>query len=67
MALRRGRVIGTNGWQLPVLHVSSDNQQHEQGGAEDYPFIELHQFWHVRYCLPLYREQLRASAPAGAF
>jgi hypothetical protein len=50
-----------------VLHVSSDNQQHEQGGAEDYPFIELHQFWHVRYCLPLYREQLRASAPAGAF
>jgi hypothetical protein len=48
MALRRGRVIGTDGWQLPVLHVSSDNQQHEQGGAEDYPFIELHQFWHVR-------------------
>jgi hypothetical protein len=30
-----------------VLHVSSDDQEHEQGGGDDYPIVELHQFWHV--------------------
>jgi hypothetical protein len=36
------------------LHVSSDDQEHEQGGGDDYPIVELHQFWHVgSICLPL--------------
>jgi hypothetical protein len=67
MALRRGRVIGTDGWQLPVLHVSSDNQQHEQGGAEDYPFIELHQFWHVRSVCRYLESSSEPRHPPGLF
>jgi hypothetical protein len=67
MALRRGRVIGTDGWQLPVLHVSSDNQQHEQGGAEDYPFIELHQFWHVRSVCRYIESSSEPRHPPGLF
>jgi hypothetical protein len=47
VALRRGRVIGTDCRRLLVLHVSSDDQKHEQGGGDDYPIVELHQFWHV--------------------
>src|SRR5919197_976728 len=47
VALRRGRVIGTDCRRLLVLHVSSDDQEHEQGGGDDYPIFELHQFWHV--------------------
>jgi hypothetical protein len=43
MALRRGRVIGTNCRLLPVLHVPSKNQEHEQGCSEDYPFVEMHE------------------------
>jgi hypothetical protein len=42
MALRCSRVIGTDSRQVPVLHVSSDNQEHEQGSGEDYPSIATH-------------------------
>ena len=43
MALWRGRLIGTDCRPLLVLHVSSDNQEHEQGSGEDYPAIRAHQ------------------------
>jgi Phage integrase family len=43
VALRRGRVIGTDCRLLPVLHVPSNNQEHEQGSSEDYPFVEMHE------------------------
>jgi len=43
VALWRGRVIGTDCRLLLVLHVSSDNQEHEQGSGEDYPTIRAHQ------------------------
>jgi hypothetical protein len=43
VALRRGRVIGTDCRLLPVPHVPSNNQEHEQGSSEDYPFVEMHE------------------------
>jgi hypothetical protein len=43
MALRRSRVVGTDSRQLLVLHVSSDNQEHEQRSGEDYPSVPTHQ------------------------
>jgi hypothetical protein len=60
MALRRSRVIGTDSRQFLVLHVSSDNQEHEQGSGEYYPSVATHQsklcrggqFWHVRSICP---------------
>jgi hypothetical protein len=36
-------VIGTDRGLLPVLHVPSNNQEHEQGNSEDYPFVEMHE------------------------
>ena len=50
-----------------MLHVSSDNQQHEQGGAEDYPFIELHQFWHVRSVCRYIESNSEPRHPPGLF
>jgi hypothetical protein len=65
-------VIGTDCRPLLVLHVSSDNQEHEQGSGEDYPTIRAHQnkpchgwqyVWqYVRFVYP-YRSA--ASAPVG--
>jgi hypothetical protein len=57
-----------------VLHVSSDNQKHEQRSGEDYPIVEMHQNnpCHVRQerslCDYIIGEQLRAAnCPAFAF
>jgi hypothetical protein len=73
VALWRGRVIGTDCRPLPVLHVSSDNQEREQGSGEDYPTIRADQnepchrwqyIWqYVRFVYPYRRA---ASAPVGA-
>jgi hypothetical protein len=42
VTLRRGRMIGTDRPLFPVLHVPSNNQEHEQGSSEDYAFDEMH-------------------------
>jgi hypothetical protein len=55
-------VIGTDCRRLLVLHVSSDDQEHEQGGGDDYLIVELHQFWHVgSICHYPYRRQWRVA------
>jgi hypothetical protein len=65
-------VIGTDCRRLLVLHVSNDDQEHEQGGGDDYPIVELHQFWHVGSKNSIYRsgrspdwlKMKNANAPA---
>jgi hypothetical protein len=47
-----------------MLHVSSDDQEHEQGGGDDYPIVELHQFWHVGSICHYIESN---SGPVGAF
>src|SRR5262245_15068697 len=67
VALWRGRVIGTDCRRLLVLHVSSDDQKHEQGGGDDYPIVELHQFWHVRSICHYVESSSEPRHPAGGF
>jgi hypothetical protein len=50
-----------------VLHVSSDDQEHEQGGGDDYPIVELHQFWHVGSICHYIESSSEPRPPPGLF